>query len=261
VSAEPHIKIEIRDLTMAYGSFVVMRDINAHIQRGQIFVIMGGSGCGKSTLLRHMIGLKEPAQGDVFYDGTPFWKSDEEVRQQTLRTFGVLFQGGALWSSMTLAENIGLPLGEYTELGQAEIRDIARLKLALVGLKGFEDYYPAEISGGMCKRAGLARALALDPEILFFDEPSAGLDPISSRNLDELILQLRDSLGATFVVVSHELPSIFTIADNAVFLDANTRTMRAQGNPRELINSADPAVRDFLTRGETSARAIAAPSH
>jgi phospholipid/cholesterol/gamma-HCH transport system ATP-binding protein len=167
----------------------------------------------------------------------------------------VLFQGGALWSSMTLAENIGLVLGEYTGFRPAEIRAIARLKLALVGLKGFEDYYPAEISGGMCKRAGLARALALDPKVLFFDEPSAGLDPISSRNLDKLILQLRDSLGATFVVVTHELASIFTIADNSVFLDPNTRTMRAQGNPRELLeHSMDPAVREFLTRGDASAR-------
>jgi phospholipid/cholesterol/gamma-HCH transport system ATP-binding protein len=248
------IKIEIRDLTMAYGSFVVMRDINARIRRGEIFVIMGGSGCGKSTLLRHMIGLKEPARGDVFYDGKPFWASSDDARQQTLRGFGVLFQSGALWSSMTLAENVALPLGEYTDLRPADINDIVRLKLALVGLKGFEDYYPAEISGGMCKRAGLARALALDPEVLFFDEPSAGLDPISSRNLDELMLQLRDSLGATFVVVTHELASIFTIADNSVFLDANTRTMRAQGNPRELLKrSTDLAVREFLTRGDPAA--------
>jgi len=247
------IKIEIRDLTMAYGSFVVMRDINAKIKQGEIFIIMGGSGCGKSTLLRVMIGLKEPAEGDVSYDGVPFWKSSEEERQKFLRSFGVAFQGGALWSSMTLAENIGLPLGEYTDLSGAEIEEIARLKLALVGLKGFEDYYPSEISGGMCKRAGLARALALDPEILFFDEPSAGLDPISSRNLDQLILQLRDSLGATFVIVTHELQSIFAIGDNSVFLDTNTRTMRVQGNPRELLQSStDPYVREFLTRGEAA---------
>jgi phospholipid/cholesterol/gamma-HCH transport system ATP-binding protein len=262
VNADADIKIEIRGLTMAYGSFVVMRDIHAKVRRGEVFVIMGGSGCGKSTLLRHMIGLKEPAQGDVFYDGVPFWQSDDEVRQEKLRSFGVLFQSGALWSSMTLAENIGLVLGEYTEFSPAEMRDIARLKLALVGLKGFEDYYPAEISGGMCKRAGLARALALDPDVLFFDEPSAGLDPISSRNLDQLILQLRDSLGATFVVVTHELASIFTIADNSVFLDPITRTMRAQGNPRELLkHSTDPAVREFLTRGEpaTPAASLKAP--
>jgi len=256
------VKIEIRDLTMAYGSFVVMRDINAKIKRGEIFIIMGGSGCGKSTLLRHMIGLKEPAKGDIYYDGVPFWGSGDEIRQKFLRSFGVAFQGGALWSSMTLAENIGLPLGEYTDLSAAEILEIARLKLALVGLKGFEDYYPSEISGGMCKRAGLARALALDPDILFFDEPSAGLDPISSRNLDQLILQLRDSLGATFVIVTHELQSIFAIGDNSVFLDTNTRTMRAEGNPKELLkNSTDPYVREFLTRGESvAAKAESAPA-
>src|SRR5262245_1602651 len=247
------IKIEIRDLTMAFGSFVVMRDISAKIKRAEIFIIMGGSGCGKSTLLRHMIGLKSPAKGEVFYDGEPFWQSSDEARQARLRSFGVTFQGGALWSSMTLAENVGLPLGEYTDLSSADINDIARLKLALVGLKGFEEFYPAEISGGMCKRAALARALALDPDVLFFDEPSAGLDPISSRNLDELILELRDSLGATFVVVTHELQSIFAIGDNAVFLDTNTRTMRAQGNPRELLkNSTDPYVREFLTRGAST---------
>lgn len=247
------IKIEIRDLTMAYGSFVVMRDIQARVRRGEVFVVMGGSGCGKSTLLRHMIGLQQPARGDVYYDGVGFWQQDERARLATVRTFGVLFQGGGLWSSMTLAENIGLVLGEFTEFSAAEIRDIARLKLALVGLSGFEDYYPAEISGGMRKRAGLARALALDPDILFFDEPSAGLDPISSRRLDDLVLELRDSLGATFVVVSHELASILTIADNSIFLDANTRTMRAAGNPRDLLrHSTDPAVREFLTRGQPS---------
>jgi len=249
-AANSPAKIEIRDLTMAFGSFVVMRDIQVQIRQAEVFVIMGGSGCGKSTLLRHMIGLKAPARGEILYEGESFWAAAEDRRRELLRSFGVLFQSGALWSSMTLAENVGLPLGEYTALSAAEIRDIVRLKLALVGLKGFEDYYPAEISGGMCKRAGLARALALDPEILFFDEPSAGLDPISSRNLDELILQLRDSLGATFVIVTHELQSIFAIADNSVFLDTHTRTMRAQGNPRELLrDSTDPHLREFLTRG------------
>lgn len=248
-------KIEIKQLTMAYGSYVVMRDISAAVRRSSIFVIMGGSGCGKSTLLRSLIGMRRPAEGEVLYDGRNFWAQDEAGRQAEVRKFGVLFQSGALWSSMTLAENVALPLSEYTDLAPADIADIVRLKLSLVGLKGFEDFYPAEISGGMCKRAGLARALALDPDVLFFDEPSAGLDPISSRNLDDLILQLRDSLGATFVVVTHELASIFTIGDNSVFLDPNTRTMRASGSPRELLkHSTDPAVREFLTRGEETAK-------
>jgi phospholipid/cholesterol/gamma-HCH transport system ATP-binding protein len=243
--------IEIRGLTMAYGSFVVMRDINARVRRGEVFVIMGGSGCGKSTLLRHMIGLREPAAGEICYCGRSFTACSTEEREQMMHRFGVLFQGGALWSSMTLAENVALPLEEYTRLSRREIADIVSLKLALVGLKGFEDYYPAEISGGMCKRAGLARAMALNPEILFFDEPSSGLDPVSARRLDELILSLRDNLGTTIVVVTHELPSIFAIGDHAIFLDARTRTMRAQGNPRQLLEeSDDPVLREFLTRGE-----------
>src|ERR1700754_3589877 len=229
----PHITVQ--NLTMAYGSFVLMRDLNFTINHGDVFIIMGGSGSGKSTLLRHLIGLNEPAQGNIFYGDENFTKADPAKRQEIVRRTGVLFQSGALWSSMTLAENIGLPVGEYTDLSPAEINEIAALKLALVGLKGFEDYYPSQISGGMQKRAGLARAMALDPEILFFDEPSAGLDPISSRNLDQLILELRDSLGATIVVVTHELASIFMIADDAIFLDADTKTMRVQGNPRELL--------------------------
>src|SRR6266404_1026196 len=170
-------KIEIRNLTMAYGAYVVMRDINAQVKRGSVFVIMGSSGSGKSTLLRHMLGLQRPAQGDVLYDGRSFWGMDDETRGVQLRKYGVLFQSGALWSSMTLAENVSLPLSEYTDWSASDREDIARLKLALVGLSGFEDYYPSEISGGMRKRAGLARAMALDPEILFFAEPPAGLDP------------------------------------------------------------------------------------
>jgi phospholipid/cholesterol/gamma-HCH transport system ATP-binding protein len=244
-------QIEIRGVTLAFGSFVVMRDLQARVRRGEVFLIIGGSGCDKSTLLRAMIGLRQPAAGEILYDGAPFWGADPETRQDRLRSFGVLFQNGALWSSMTLAENIGLVVGEFTDLSPTDIRDLARLKLSLVGLGGFEDHYPSEVSGGMAKRAGLARALALDPEILFLDEPSAGLDPITSRNLDELILQLRDSLGATFVVVSHELASIFAIADNCLFLDGTTHTMRAQGPPRELLRTTDdPVVRAFLTRGE-----------
>src|SRR5499427_4262503 len=244
-------RITINALTMAYGSFVIQHDLTFSIQPGEIFIIMGGSGCGKSTLLRHLIGLLSPAKGEVLYDGQNFWAAPPEEREHMKRRFGVLYQSGALWSSMTLAENVALPLGEYTGLSPSEIREVVSLKLALVGLAGFEDFYPSEISGGMRKRAGLARAMALDPDILFFDEPSAGLDPISSRRLDDLILRLRDSLGATVVVVTHELPSIFTIADTSIFLDAETRKMIAQGDPRELVKEgrSDKRVRDFLTRG------------
>ena len=247
--AAPHIIV--RNLTMAYGSFVLMRDINVTVRHGDIFIIMGGSGCGKSTLLRHLIGLKEPASGEIIYDQFNFTKADPLQREALLRRFGILYQSGALWSSMTLAENIGLPLGEFTDLTAPQIREIASLKLALVGLKGFEDFYPSEISGGMQKRAGLARAMALDPEILFFDEPSAGLDPISSSLLDELIVELRDNLGATIVVVTHELASIFAIGTNSVFLDAESRVQIASGDPKELLaHCEDPRVRRFLTRGK-----------
>ena len=251
--------ITVNNLTMAYGTFVLMKDVNFTVNHGDIFIIMGGSGSGKSTLLRHMLGLIEPAKGDVLYGDFNFTKGEPLEREEMLRHFGVLYQGGALWSSMTLAENVGLPLGEFTDLSDAEILEVASLKLALVGLKGFEGYYPSQISGGMQKRAGLARAIALDPEILFFDEPSAGLDPISSRLLDDLILELRDNLGATIVVVTHELASIFAIGNNSVFLDAESRTMIAHGDPKDLLaHSTDHRVRTFLTRGgedaEKSAR-------
>ena len=255
---DPDAHITVRDLTMAYGSFVLMRDLDFTVRRGDVFIIMGGSGCGKSTLLRHLIGLVEPARGEILYGSESFTRADAARREQMLRCVGILYQSGALFSSMTLAENVGLPLGEYTDLGPAEIRETASLKLALVGLKGFEDYYPNQISGGMQKRAGLARAMALDPEILFFDEPSAGLDPVSSRLLDELILELRDSLGATVVAVTHELASIFTIGNNSVFLDAERKTMTASGDPKELLaHATDPGVRRFLTRGANGAGAEA----
>jgi len=249
--APTEARITVQNVTMAYGDFVIQRNLNFTVKRGEIFIIMGGSGCGKSTVLRALTGLKAPSTGDVLYDGESFWKADPEGRDRTMRRFGILYQSGALWSSMTLAENVGLPLGEYTGLRPSEIREVASLKLALVGLVGFEDYYPSEISGGMRKRAGVARALALDPDILYFDEPSAGLDPISSKLLDDLILELRDSLGSTVVVVTHELASIFAIGDNAVFLDPETKTMLAVGNPKRLRDeSEDPRVRTFLTRGE-----------
>ncbi len=248
---EKQSHIKVNDVTMAYGDFVVMRDLNFTIHRGDVFVIMGGSGCGKSTLLRIMIGLKSPARGCIFYGDTDFWEADPDEQDRIKRNFGVLYQSGALWSSMTLAENIALPLGQYTDLGPNDINEIVSLKLDLVGLAGFEEFYPSEISGGMRKRAGLARAVALDPEVLFFDEPSAGLDPVSARRLDDLILELNESLGSTIVIVTHELPSIFAIGTNSVFLDPETRTMIAQGDPKKLLaNSTDPRVQRFLTRGE-----------
>ncbi len=249
---EAHIRIA--RLTLAYGDFVLQRELDFAVARGDVFVIMGASGCGKSTLLRHMIGLSEPAAGEVFYGDESFTRAEPERREALLRRVGVLYQSGALFSSLTLAENVGLPLGEYTALPDDEIRAVAELKLALVGLRGFEDHYPAQISGGMQKRAGLARAIALDPEVLFLDEPSAGLDPLTSRRLDDLILELRDSLGATVVVVTHELPSLFAIGDDSVFLDAESRSLIARGKPRELLErSTDPRVREFLTRGGSRA--------
>jgi phospholipid/cholesterol/gamma-HCH transport system ATP-binding protein len=247
--AEPHIIVE--DLTVAYGSNVILHDLTFTINRGDIFIIMGASGGGKSTVLRSMVGLLQPTKGQVLYGGLSFWSAGPEEQKNIMRRFGILYQGGALWSSLTLGENVALPLQQYTDLSQGQIEKIVSLKLALVGLAGFEEYYPSEISGGMKKRAGLARAMALDPEILFFDEPSAGLDPISAHLLDELIIELRDSLGATVVVVTHELASIFAIGNNSVFLDADTKTMIAAGAPRKLLaESKDPKVMNFLTRGE-----------
>jgi len=244
-------KIDVRDLTMAYGDFVIQRDLTFAVAHGDIFIIMGGSGCGKSTLLRHLVGLKAPAKGRVYYGDTSFWEAPPQEQEKIMRGFGILYQSGALWSSLTLAENVSLPLKEFTSYSSTQVRELVALKLSLVGLAGFEDFYPSEISGGMQKRAGLARAMALDPDILFFDEPSAGLDPVSARRLDDLILELRDSLGATVVIVTHELASIFAIGNNAVFLDPETRTMIATGNPNTLLAECDhPTVRSFLTRGE-----------
>ncbi|MCU0725775.1 MAG: ATP-binding cassette domain-containing protein [Planctomycetes bacterium] len=241
MAREPHISVE--DLTFT-------------IDRGDIFIILGGSGCGKSTLLRHLVGLQTPAKGRVFYEGVDFWSAPAPEQERIQRGFGILYQSGALWSSMTLSENVALPLEQYTRLRPKEIREVVSLKLALVGLAGFDDYYPSEISGGMKKRAGLARAMALDPAILFFDEPSAGLDPISARLLDDLILEIRESLGATIVIVTHELASIFAIGNNSVFLDPETKTMLATGDPKELRDRCpEIKVRSFLTRGEARAEA------
>ena len=246
-----NISISVRNLQIGYGSFVLMRDVSFQVRKGDIFFIMGGSGCGKSTLLHVLMGLKAPQEGQVFFGETNFWGSSGDERRKLMRGAGVLFQSGALWSSMTLAENVALPLQQYTDLSDAEIGELASLKLSLVGLAGFESYYPSEISGGMTKRAGLARALALDPDILFLDEPSAGLDPVSSNLLDELIQELRDSLGATFVIVSHELASIFNIGTNSIFIDVKTRTVTAEGNPEVLAHSksTNEDALMFLTRG------------
>ena len=247
---QPHIVVE--NLTLAYGETVIQRDLSFTVNRGDIFVVMGGSGCGKSTLLRAMVGLKAPTRGRIRYGDLDFWKAEAGQRERVLRRMGVLYQGGALWSTMTLAENLSLPLQIYSRLNAGQIREVVSFKLALVGLAGFEGYYPSEMSGGMRKRAALARAMALDPEMLFFDEPSAGLDPTTAKRLDDLILEIRDSLGATIVVVTHELASIFAIGDRAVFLDTQTKTMIAEGAPKELAaSSRDERLHRFLTRGET----------
>jgi phospholipid/cholesterol/gamma-HCH transport system ATP-binding protein len=246
---QPHI--EVRNLTMAFGETVVMKDLDFSIQRGEIFVIMGGSGSGKSTLMRHLIGLLEPAKGDILYSGDSLVHGGHRTRRKIIRRFGVMYQSGALWSSMTLAENIALPLEQFSAYSRHEIARLVSFKLALVGLAGFEDHYPSEISGGMAKRASVARALALDPEILFLDEPSSGLDPVSARRMDDLILQLRESLGMTVVLVTHALESIFLVGDNAVFLDSETRAQGAVGNPKDLMEHSDNiAILKFLTRGE-----------
>ncbi len=247
--------IAIRGLTMAYGSFVIQRDLSFDINRGDIFVIMGGSGCGKSTLLKHMLGLITPAAGDILYNGESFLQASLARREAMRRRWGITYQSGGLFSAMNLAQNISLPLQLYTDYSKADIDDIVAYKLALVGLAGYQKYSPSEISGGMRKRAALARAIALDPEILFFDEPSAGLDPISSRLLDELIVQLQESIGATVVMVTHELPSIFEIATNSVYLDVQTRTMIDYGDPRTLRDHSDQTVvRQFLSRSSGAAK-------
>jgi len=250
--SEPTSLITVRDLTIAYGDFVVLRELNFSIRRGEVFIIMGGSGCGKSTLMKVLIGLKAPIAGAVYYGDTDFWGTDPEDRGLLLRRFGVLYQSGALWSSMTLGENVALPLELYTELSRKQIREVVSLKLSLVGLSGYEDRYPAELSGGMRKRAGIARAMALDPEILFFDEPSAGLDPLTAKRLDDLILQIRENLQTTIVLVTHELASIFTVGTDAVFLDAEERTVTARGDPQTLRSRSDSGkVRRFLNRGRS----------
>jgi len=243
--------VQVQDLGIGYDDYVVMKDLNFSVNKGDIFIVMGVSGCGKSTLLKSMIGLKEPARGKVLFNTKSFWDEDEKGQKSIMRRFGVLYQSGALWSSLTVGENVALPLELYTKLSKEQIKEIVELKLSLVGMAEHKDSFTSGLSGGMCKRVSLARAIALDPDIIFFDEPSAGLDPINSRKLDDLILELRDGLGATIVIVTHELASIFAIGNNSVFLDDVSKSMIATGDPKALLaNSKDPRVIQFLTRGK-----------
>ena len=242
--------IHVENLNIGYDHKVIMRNLSFEIPKGDIFIIMGGSGCGKSTLLRTLTGLIPAQGGHIFIQGIEIGRASTREKLEIMKRSGILYQSGALFSSMTLAENVALPLQQYTPYLQSKIDQIVSFKLALVGLAGYENYYPSEISGGMCKRAGLARALALDPEIVYFDEPSAGLDPISSKNLDNLILEINKTLGTTIIVVTHELPSIFAIGKNSIFLDKTIQTISAKGNPKELLkNPPNEQVHEFLTRG------------
>jgi phospholipid/cholesterol/gamma-HCH transport system ATP-binding protein len=250
--ADPKVPplLALRDITLAFGPKVIQHDLSVDVHRGSIFAVMGGSGCGKSTVLKSMIGLLRPAAGHFQVEGEDYWAATEDRRTEIGRQrFGVLFQNSALWSAMTVGMNVALPMQMFTKLDEATIRRLVMLKLALVGMEHAVDQLPSELSGGMRKRAGLARALALDPDVLFFDEPSAGLDPITSSRLDDLIVNLRDGLGATIVIVSHELPSLFAIADDGVFLDARTKTVIAHGSPATLRDTCDdPTVQSFMRR-------------
>jgi len=239
----------VKGLECHFDDRAVLEDVSFRVSPGEIFFIIGGSGCGKTTLLRNMVGLIRPGKGEVRFNGRPFTDADTANRRSMLKTFGMLFQSGALWTSLTLSQNVALPLEEYTKLPADEIRNIATFKLAQVGLTGFEEHYPSELSGGMRKRAGLARALALDPSIVFFDEPSAGLDPVTARQMDDLIVQIRDTFGTTIVIVSHDVESIFGIADRVIMLDREKHGIIAEGKPAELVApGGDPRVLEFLTR-------------
>lgn len=244
------IAVSVRNLTAGYDERIILQDVSFEVPSGQILAILGGSGCGKSTLLKHIIGLRKPFSGDVLIQNRSIVNAGENERRSIMHTFGVAYQGGALFRSLTLEENIALTLEEYTSLTRSEIRDKVREKLSLVNLDGYQEYMPADLSGGMVKRAAFARALAMDPSILFFDEPSAGLDPLSSSSLDRLILDIREKTGTTIVIVTHELDSIFAVADRAVMLSAETRGVIADGEPEFLrTHSENNFVRTFLNRG------------
>jgi phospholipid/cholesterol/gamma-HCH transport system ATP-binding protein len=251
-SEAPANIIEVRDLTVGYGDVEVLKDISFDVRRGEVFVILGGSGCGKSTLLKHMIGLFPPMKGSVKIEGRDLVTAEGRERQDILKRIGVSYQSGALFGSMTLAENVQLPLTEYTDLPPAALDLLAWMKLRLVGLEKSSAKLPSELSGGMQKRAAIARAMALDPAVVFLDEPSAGLDPITSADLDALILRLRETVGTTFVIVTHELPSIYAVADRVIMLDKETKGIIAEGRPDDLRDHSDvPFVRQFFHREAT----------
>jgi phospholipid/cholesterol/gamma-HCH transport system ATP-binding protein len=248
MSTQP-VMVSVENVTIAYGDKVVQRDVRFDVRQGEVFVILGGSGCGKSSLLKNIIGLYRPTTGRILIGGEDIVTAEGEDRLRLLRRFGVMYQSGALFGSMTVLENVRLPLDEFTDLGAAEKDLIAAAKLNQVGLLGAAAQKPSALSGGMQKRAGIARAMSLDPGILFLDEPSAGLDPITSAGLDKTIRELSKGLGITFVVVTHELQSIYAIADRCVMLDARTKTMIAEGKPADLRDhSDDPYVRQFFLR-------------
>lgn len=245
------IQINVKNLTIGYGDKIIIKNADFSVQKGDRFIIMGGSGCGKSTMLKVLTGLMPPIKGEFFIDGINYINASDEQKLALMKKTGVLYQSGGLFSSMTLAENVALPLQKYSSYSQKTITELVSLKLALVGLDGYNNYYPSEISGGMKKRAGLARALALDPQIVYFDEPSAGLDPISAARLDELMIDINQNLGTTLVLVTHELSSIFSVGTNSIFLDATSKTIQAKGKPADLLNNPpNESVFKFLTRGK-----------